>query len=344
MRNLLCVAAIAVFSLGAMAQDKVTLANGDIITGKIVSMIDGKVTIKSPLLDEVVVPIVNVRELVTNESVTLKTKTGDIWKRRILGIEGGNLRLGGGDTSSLPLDNLSMINPPAKAEPTWTGSLKFTGINSTGNTERRSAGFFFEASRKTDVDRISVDAAWDYAENKDRTSPVASSSGYVLTQRRAGGGLQYDYYLSDRSYALMTSRVLGDTIANLELRFTAGAGVGYTLIDEGNTLFTFEVGLSYLNENYIPVADPSVDYIAARTAYRLDYTISDDTKLVHRAEAFPSIEDADDFYCQVTTELATSLTSSMVASLTHVLDYDNTPAAGSKRADNRIVLGVGWSF
>ena len=147
---------------------------------------------------------------------------------------------------------------------------------------------------------------------------------------RGGGGLRYDYYLSDRSYALATTRVLGDTIANLELRYTAGAGIGYTLIDDGKDLFLFEAGLSYLNESYrdlsaFPANAPSsVDYLAARIAYRYEHPLSDQTKLVHRAEAFPSLEDKDDFYCQVTTEVSTSLTDSMIATVTHVLDYDNT--------------------
>ena len=88
-------------SIGASAQDKVTLSNGDVLTGKITSMADGKVTIKSPLLADVVVPIESVSDIVTNESVTLKTKNGDLWQRRIIGIEGGNLRLEGGATSSL---------------------------------------------------------------------------------------------------------------------------------------------------------------------------------------------------------------------------------------------------
>ena len=45
MRILLLVAAIAAFSVGAFAQDKITLSNGDVITGKITSMAGGKVTI-----------------------------------------------------------------------------------------------------------------------------------------------------------------------------------------------------------------------------------------------------------------------------------------------------------
>jgi len=355
MRYLLSVAALAAFSAGAMAQDKVTLSNGDVLTGKITSMADGKVTIKSPLLAEVVVPISSVSDLVTNDSVTLKTKSGDLLQRRIVGIEGGSLRLEGGDTSALSLDNLGMINPPAKVEPSWTGSLNFTGVHTSGNTDIRSAGLAFDASRRSDTDRITVDAAWSYAENKVTAGTAgASSTNYLLTQRRVGGGIKYDYFLSDRSYALATTRALGDTIANLDLRYTAGAGLGYTLLDDGKDLFIFEVGLSYFNESYrnpldqavgFTAANPSsTDYLAARVAYRYEHPLSDATKLVHRAEAFPSVEDKEDFYCQVTTELTTSLTESMIATVTHVLDYDNTPAAGFKRADHRVVLSVGWSF
>lgn len=348
MRNLLLsVAAIAAFSVGALAQDKVTLSNGDVITGKITSMADGKVTIKSPLLADIVVPIASVSDLVTGESVTLKTKSGDVWQRRIVGIEGGSLRLEGGATSSLSLDNLGMINPPTHVSPTWTGSLNFSGVNTTGNTDTRAAGLAFDATLRRKTDRLSVDAAWSYGQNKDRASPIASSSGYVLTQRRVGGGLKYDYYLSDKTYVLATTRVLGDTIANLDLRYTAGAGVGYTLIDDGKDLFLFEVGLSYFNESYRVVVAPnptSTNYLAARVAYRYEHPLGEATKLVHRAEAFPSLENKKDIYCQVTTEVQTTLTESMVATVTHVFDYDNTPAAGFKRGDHRLILSVGWTF
>ena len=348
MRILLLVAAIAAFSVGAFAQDKITLSNGDVITGKITSMAGGKVTIKSPLLADIIVPIASVSDLVTGELVTLKTKSGDVWQRRIVGIEGGSLRLEGGETSSLSLDNLGMINPPAHVDPSWSGSLNLSGVNTSGNTDTRQAGLKFDASLRRATDRITVDAAWSYGENKDRSAASASSSGYVLNQRRVGGGLKYDYYLSDKSYALVTTRMLGDTIANIELRYTAGAGIGYTVIDDGKDLLLFEVGLSYAHEAYriqrAPTDPKSTNYLAARVAYRYEHPLSDTTKLTHRAEAFPSVETEDDIYFQVTTELQTTLTKSMVATVTHVFDYDNTPAPGKKRGDQRLVLSVGWSF
>jgi putative salt-induced outer membrane protein YdiY len=279
----------------------------------------------------------------------LQLKTGDTWvNRRILGIEAGNLRLEG-DTTTLPLANLDKINPPADPPPSWDGSLKVNSLYTDGNTDRRAIGASLDASirheRRGDWfgDRISFDAAWDYSEDKDNDPTSATFRQWRLSQRRAGAGLKYDYFLSERWYALATMRVLGDTLADLDLRFTAGAGLGYTWIEDEITTFVTEFGLSYVHENYRS-ATPSEDYLAARIAYKLTHAFDPTTKLVHSVEAFPSTQDMDDFYMQARTEVVTSLTESMLASLAHVLDYDNTPAPGRDRVDNRVVLSIGWSF
>lgn len=341
MRTILQAAVVAALSAGVLAQDKITLANGDVVTGSIKTMADGKVTINSPLLGDVVVPMTNVSDMTTQGQVDLQKKDGELWKRRILGMEGGNLRLEG--DASLPLANLGQINPPPAAEPAWVGSLKLNGFYSEGNTDRRSVGLQFDASRRAATDRISVDASWDYSEDKDLDATSATFREWNLNQRRAGGGLKYDYFLSKRWYFLVNSRVLGDTLANLQLRYTAGVGLGYTWVENDSTTFLTEVGVSYLNENYRN-ADPSIDFLAVRAAYKLTHKFSDKTRLIHGVEAFPSTESADDIYLQAKTEIVTSLTDSMLASLSHILDYDNTPATGAERADNRVLLSIGWSF
>jgi putative salt-induced outer membrane protein YdiY len=320
------------------AQDRVTLTNGDVLTGKVKTMAAGKLTIASPLLGDVSVSLAEVKDMSTSEAVDLQTVEGDLLvKRRILGLEGGRLRLEGA-SGELAIANLDKINPPSDPEPTWTGSLKVNGLWSSGNTERRSGGAAFDAKRETKADRISMDAAWAYSEERDVTT-----NAWNLTQRRTGGGLQYDYFLGKRWYALGTARVLGDTFADLALRFTGGAGIGYTVIDTDDTKFLTEVGLSYVNENYRSGA-ASIDYLAARVAYKLTRILSEKTKLQHSVEAFPSLDDKDDIYLQSRTELITSLTGSMIASIGHVLDYDSTPAPGRSEADNRVELSVGWSF
>ncbi len=353
MRFLLVIVSAAAFAASAVAQDKITLTNGDVLTGTIKTMADGKVTIVSPVLGEVVVPMASVSDLVTQAQVDLQTKTGDLLKRRVVGIEAGNLRLEG-DTVSLPLQNLARINPPTDPPPTWDGSLKVNGLWTNGNTDRRAIGATLDASirhpaeddgrgNRTWGDRTSFDAAWDYSEDKDNDPASPTFREWRLSARRAGAGIKYDYFLTQRWYALVTARVLGDTLADIDLRFTAGAGIGYTWIEDESTTFVSEVGLSYFHENYRSGA-PSQEYLAARVAYRLSHELTPTTKIVHSVEAFPSLEDMDDFYMQGKTELVTSLTESMLASIAHVIDYDNTPAPGRERVDNRVVLSIGWSF
>lgn len=340
MRATLLTVAVATFTLGVRSQDKVTLSNGDIVNGKVVSMAEGQVTIRSTVMGEVVFPITEVTDIATGEVVTLQTKEGHLWRRRILGMDDDNIRLDGEEiVGGLRIGNLDMINPPTKEAPKWSGSLKTTALYTSGNTRRESAGVLFDASRSTQKDRVTVDAIWNYGTDQDGSTNVKT-----LTQRRTGGGAKYDFFLSERWYALGTARALGDTLADLKLRFTSGLGFGYTIIDDGVTMLLSEGGLSYYVEDYRTSGLASEETISLRIAYRLEHQISEDTKLVHRVEAFPSIEDGDDYYLQAVTELTTSLTDSMVASVAHTIDYDNTPAVGRKNADNRVLLTVGWTF
>ena len=329
----------AALCVSVCAQDKITLINGDVLTGEILSMADGKVTIKSPVLDQVVVAIGDITDLVTAAPVVLEAKDGARMERRILGIENESLQLSGDTGTALPVQSLGMINPPDEEAPTWTGSLKLTALYTSGNTRRESGGLLFDASRTTKTDRITLDGIWNYGTDED-----VNTGTKTLTQRRAGGGAKYDYFLSKRWYALGTARALGDTLADLRLRLTVGGGAGYTIIDDGTTLLLSEAGISYYSEDYRQTGLATEETVTLRLAYRLEHQLSEETKLLHRVEAFPSIESSSDYYLQAVTELSTSLTDSMVASIAHTLDYDNTPATGRKKADNRVFLTVGWRF
>jgi putative salt-induced outer membrane protein YdiY len=335
-------AILVALTTSVFAQDRITLANGDVLTGTIKTMADGKVTITSPLLGDVTVPMANISDMATQAQVELQTVNGETFKRRIAGMESGRLRLDG-DVPALALDNLGKINPPQAQPPHWTGTMQIGGSITDGNTQRRSVGAAVDASRRTEVDRISFDASWDYSQDKDLDTGSATYGSWKLNQRRAGGGLKYDYFLDKRWYLLGTGRVLGDTLADINLRFTGGVGVGYTVIENDSTTLLTEVGISYFNENYISNT-PSQDYVAGRVAYKLTHAFTDQTKIVHGVEAFPSLERAQDIYLQMKTELVTNLAGNMIASLGWIMDYDNTPAPGRERADHRVLLSIGWSF
>lgn len=338
MRLSLIACTLAVVAPFAAAQDKVTLNNGDVLTGAIKTMADGKLVLTSPVLGDITVEMAKITNIATQDAVELETTNGDRFRRHITGIDGGRLTLTGegAEIPTLALDQVQRINPPAEEPVKWSGSLTVNGAVTTGNTDRRAIGAAFNAERRTAGDRITADGAWDYAE--DRATGV-----WTLTQRRVGAGFKYDYFLSKQQYLLVTTRVLGDTLADIELRFTAGVGFGQQWIETDTVSFLTEAGISYFDTEYRS-ATPSEDYLAARVAYKLNWQFTENTRLIHSVEAFPSVENARDVYLQADTKLQTNLTDSMIAQLQWVWDYDNTPSPGLDRSDHRLLVSVGWTF
>lgn len=323
------------------APDRITLANGDVLTGKVVSMADGVIVFRSDPLGKLEIPLREVRDLQTAEEVVLLTTGGETIKRRITGLRGDALQLapgaeGGPAAPTLDLAQIDRINP-AVPQVKWTGTLNIGASASTGNTERLAASTALEMIRRSADDRITADASWIYAEEK--TAGVRN-----LTERRTEGGLKYDYFLSKRSYLLATTRAVGDTKADLDLRYTAGAGYGYQWVEREDLSLSTELGLNYFYENYRTPGLVSDDYVTLRAAYRFKWGITDDLRFLQEVEAFPSTEDADDLYLTKSTRLQLDVAKGMFAELRWQLDFDNTPSPGTDRLDNRYMLSVGWTF
>ncbi|MEM7204261.1 MAG: DUF481 domain-containing protein [Planctomycetota bacterium] len=316
-----------------------TLSNGDRITGIIESTTEDKLTITSPVLGEIEVPLAEIANMVTGAPLALRTKAGETLRRDVAGIEGGSLVLvdpAAGPTGiGLALEDLEAINPPEN-EAAWTGSINLGLQLTDGNSERRSANASADAERRTKQDRISAKGAWNYSQER-------STGDWNLTQRRLSGDLQYDYFLSDRLYLLAQTGAIGDTLANLDLRYTAGVGLGYQWLDGPPISFSTEAGVSYFSEHYRD-GSPDMDTVAFRGAYSLVWEFNDDLKFLQDVVAFPGLEEIDDIYVTKDSRLQVSLTEAMFAQLQWLLNYDNTPAPGRERLDNLYLLSVGWSF
>src|SRR5262249_20236019 len=146
-----------------------------------------------------------------------------------------------------------------------------------------------------------------------------------VTQRRVGGRLQYDYFLSKKMYVFANAGAEYDFKAGIDLRTFIGGGAGYQFYDTETFKLTGEAGLNYFSEDY-SVGD-SKSYVAARVAENLGWQINKDVKFEHSVEAFPSLEDMNDFFGKMDNRVKVSLTEKMFAQLQWVMNYDNTPAA-----------------
>jgi len=321
------------------AQDRVLLKNGDSLTGTIKTLEGGNLTLSHPDVGDIVIKFENVTGLQTAAAVTIVTRHGDQLRRQVTGIKDGALVLApapGLAISDVARADVTAINPPPSEKPRWTGSVNLGTSVSTGNTDRRSAAAGAEAIRRTEADRITVKSAWNYADEKTGGAPRNR------TERRLEGSLQYDYFLGPKSYVLTTASAAADEQADLDLRFTGGAGAGYQWIEDADLSFSTEAGATYFSENFGAAQDTST--IAARVAYHLKWQAAPGIEILQDVSCFPSLEEADDLFVTKDSRARFALTDSMFAQLQWVLDYDTTPAAGLRRADNRYFLTVGWTF
>jgi putative salt-induced outer membrane protein YdiY len=225
-----------------------------------------------------------------------------------------------------------------KEEPknVWTGSLSLGGVLTTGNSETRNANMTADLVYRREKDRTTLGAIWTYSEEKNTTSD------WNLTDRRAALKAKYDYFLSQKSYIWGNASIESDLAATLDLRTTVGAGYGYQWKETDTYKVSTEVGAAWFKEEFDDGTDD--DYITARGAYYMDWKINKTWSLGQIGEVFPSVEDSDDFYARVDTRLKAQFTERFFGQLQWLYDYDNTPAAGKDREDNRFLLGVGWKI
>lgn len=218
----------------------------------------------------------------------------------------------------------------------WTGSVNIGASYSDGNTDSRAVNAGADAERRSEKGRWTAKGYWNYAEDRDATGDFA------ISQRRAGGSLKYDRFLSKKFFVNGLAAVETDTLADIALRYYAGVGVGYQWREADEFKWGSEAGVTYFVTDYNDSDD--TEYPAARLANVIAWKITEKTSFENTLEAFPSLEDAADFYGKSDTKLKTSLTEKMFAQLQWLYQYTARPAAGAERVDNLLVLGIGWSF
>lgn len=221
------------------------------------------------------------------------------------------------------------------APPVWTGTVS-VGLTATdGNTEMLSAAAGFDAKRRSEWDRYTVRGFWNYTEQT-----VDGES--ELTQRNVGMTGKYDYFVDDQLFYLGNAGWESDELANLDLRWYAGGGVGYQLREDEKVKISGEAGLVYFSEDYADGSDE--EYISGRLAYDYFRELTPTAVFEQTAEVFPSLEDIEDISGKLDTRVRVSITDDMFAQLQWVMDYDNTPAEGAYRMDHRVILSLGWGF
>ncbi|MEM7164889.1 MAG: DUF481 domain-containing protein [Planctomycetota bacterium] len=334
----LVAAIVSCSAVPALAQDSVELQDGTRIVGTVKTMAGGVLEITGTTVEggSLKVKMDNIKSIQTSSVHTLFLADGSMRKGTVSGSNGNwTVNNASSGATNLSASDIASVSPPVIPPLRQKGNFVAGARITDGNTRTKSANAsaFYEA--RTETTRLTLDAAWNYAQNKDG-----------VTARNTTGGMKYDYFFDERLFGYVNARLKGDSFADLNLRSTIGAGVGYQFLDRaldnGPADFYEEIGVTYVNDDFDMARDD--DYASLRISGRYERDINENMQFFHFHEILPGLEDADDISVDTQTGIRVNLMGNFYANAQVNYFWDNTPAAGTNRTDTEYLFGIGYSF
>jgi putative salt-induced outer membrane protein len=154
--------------------------------------------------------------------------------------------------------------------------------------------------------------------------------------------LRGDYNPTERYYNYLSASWLKDRFADIDHRYTFGAGSGYKFLTGPKHFLIGEAGLTYTIEKLID--DSDTEYLGGRLFTEYIYQISEDTKFSQSLEALLDFEDMQNYMLNSETALITAINSVFSFKTSYIVKYDNQPAENSDDTDTVLAASLVANF
>lgn len=107
---------LLLISAGELLADEILLENGDRLTGTVLKLEGGKLTLKTDYAGEIQIPVEKIKKLVTENPVEVHLETGEVIKGKLKTTEEGKLEVGPSPdrtAATIELNKVASINPPS---------------------------------------------------------------------------------------------------------------------------------------------------------------------------------------------------------------------------------------
>lgn len=331
---------MAVLSVTALA-DEVSLKNGDHLTGKIKTLVDGKMTFESELAGTITIDLSNIATFDTNEEVEVHLESGTVFKQRITKSTTGKFGIMGDETlkaQDFVVGTILAINPAKKPPPAWHGEIS-AGITGTrGNSVTDNQSFSVNLHKRTEKDRSLFSADYIGAEYEDPDTGEKKKSQDEWQMRG-----KYDYFFTERLFGYLDGRYERDSIAELDRRVIVGTGCGYQWAESEEFNFSTEAGIASLYEKYNDQTDSSTQ-VSGQIGYHLDKKLTQKLMFVNDLTYYPGLEKLSDYFLTTTAELRADITEQIFTNFKVVFDYDSTPSRDAGSTDVKYIWALGYKF
>lgn len=324
----------SLFAVGTAAADEVILNNGDRITGKLVDLADGKLSIKTEYAGTLVIEWKQVQSFSTDGPVYLKI--GDnVIRATVSESTSGTATLQADElptAESVELSRLKTMSYEKKPPVKISGRINIGASSTSGNTNTDQLNADFQMVARAEKDRVTLLGEI----NKAKTDGEQTESNWTAY-------LGYDHFVTKKLYAYASTSAENDEFKDINLRTTLGAGAGYQFFETDKTNLAMELGLSYVNTDYIEAEDE--DYPAARWAMNFVQKLFDSKiEFFNRDSVFSDLQDSKNYFFRTRTGFRFPIVERMNSTIQYNYDYDNEPAPGRVKEDKAWLFTVGYTW
>lgn len=315
--------------------DQIEFNNGDRLTGRIVAMDSGKITLETDVAGKIEIPLEKVRTFSTTEPIAVHLSDGTVIDEPFEAAGDGEVR-SASTSRQISFDSVDTINPPESA---WHGAFKAGTRFERGNSFKNEANIRFDAVRQYEVIKLSLYTEYDGERNRDQTTHVGSTSDREIT-----AGIRSDRAINERWSWFTQGEYEKDGVEDLDLRLKASSGPTYHWWKTPKFGFSTDLGLSWVSARYDD-SSTDEDYAGLKTGWHLNWNFADNASFFHYGTWEPSLEDFSDVQLlETTTGIKTDLTSSLFFEARVDWDWNSEPSAGSKSEDVDYILSLGYKF
>ena len=326
---------------GLARADEVLFSNGDRWTGRLVSLVEGKLKFHTDLAGELEVDVANVLTFRTDESAELHLEDGSVLIDEVATAESGTVRTRGKGAVAEQIVRLAetvAINPPPPEVPGWEGRALAGAEFRRGNTIKDSAYVDTQLAYETDRNRIELVARY----KGERTTNTDTGQA-TTNDRNLYGRLLYEYFLNEKWSWFVTNSGEKDGPSDLDLRFIAGTGLGYKLFDGKDFRLKVRAGPSWVSEKFKDSSNDN-DYVAGLLSWDLLRKLTPTLEFFHDGSFLQSFDEIDDSLLRLQTGLRHDLTRYFFLEGKILWEWESETSSDVERQDVDYILGVGYKF
>lgn len=342
--------------------DRVTLKNGDRLTGTIVKSDEKTLLIKTDLAGDVNIQWDAVTGIVSSQTLHLALKDGQTIVGTVATSDGkfavatkeagpvvaakdAVIEVRNDAEQKAYDDQIERLRHPHLTD-FWSGLLD-TGLSLTrGNSQSLTFTLSGKAARVTDRDKISVYSTAIYTDSA--VNGVTSTTAHAIR-----GGIRGDLNVSDRLFIFGFTDFEYDQFQDLDLRNVLGGGLGYHVIDTKATIFDVFAGGSYNQTFYGALAatatQPAMPATTSKTGEivlgeTFNTKVNNRTTLTEQFSLYPNLSNTGNYRFQFDTSASTKLKNWLSWQVTFSDRYLSNPLPGFKTNDLLLSTGVRLTF